>query len=95
MSGLGRGFPVAVIGAGTMGAGIAQVAAAAGHPVYLMDMAPGAVAQAIEGIADRLSRGVEKDRVSAEVRDALLGNLKPASGISELAEVGLVVEAVI
>ena len=92
---LDRSIPVAVIGAGTMGAGIAQVAAAAGHPVYLMDMVPGAVTQALDGVAARLSCSVEKGRVSAAARDALLGNLKPASNIAELANAGLVIEAVV
>ncbi|WP_227629329.1 3-hydroxyacyl-CoA dehydrogenase NAD-binding domain-containing protein, partial [Klebsiella oxytoca] len=49
---------VAVIGSGTMGAGIAEVAAAAGHPVLIFDIDPEAVVRAIDGIGQRLaSRG--------------------------------------
>lgn len=46
---------VAVIGSGTMGAGIAEVAAAAGHPVLIYDIAPEAVVRAIGGIRQRLA----------------------------------------
>ena len=45
---------VAVIGSGTMGAGIAEVAAAAGHPVLIYDIAPEAVVRAIDGLRQRL-----------------------------------------
>lgn len=51
---------VAVIGSGTMGAGIAEVAAAAGHPVRIFDINPKAVGQAIEGIAGRLASRVAR-----------------------------------
>lgn len=46
---------VAVIGSGTMGAGIAEVAAAAGHPVLIYDIAPEAVVRSIDGIRQRLA----------------------------------------
>lgn len=51
---------VAVIGSGTMGAGIAEVAAAAGHPVRIFDINPKAVDLAIEGIAGRLASRVAR-----------------------------------
>lgn len=60
MSALSKDANVAVIGAGAMGAGIAQVAAQAGHPVKLYDNRPGAAAQAIDGIDRQLGRLVEK-----------------------------------
>ncbi len=50
---------VAVIGAGTMGIGIAQVAAAAGHPVRLFDIAPAAAQRAIDDLARRLRQRVD------------------------------------
>ena len=87
--------PVAVIGAGTMGEGIAQVAAAAGHSVFLMDAAPGAVERAIETIAARLQRSVEKGRMPADAREALLGRLVPAKDVSDLAGAGLAIEAIV
>ena len=53
---------VAVIGAGTMGIGIAQVAAAAGHPVRLFDIAPAAAQRAIDDLARRLRQRVNDGR---------------------------------
>lgn len=55
MGALASNVQVAVIGAGAMGAGIAQVAAQAGHPVKLYDNRPGAAAEAVAGI-DRQAR---------------------------------------
>ncbi len=52
---IARHAPVAVIGAGAMGAGIAQIAAVAGHPVWLLDLKPGAAASAIAGIRATLA----------------------------------------
>ena len=52
--------PIAVIGAGTMGAGIAQVAAVAGHPVLVYDAAPGAAERAVGAVRDRIAALVER-----------------------------------
>ncbi|MDH4608855.1 3-hydroxyacyl-CoA dehydrogenase PaaH [Pseudomonas sp. BN102] len=87
--------PVAVIGAGAMGAGIAQVAAQAGHPVRLYDNRPGAAAQAIDGIDRQLGRVVEKGKLSAETRAAIVARLQPAESIDALADSGLVIEAIV
>ncbi|MCW5770892.1 MAG: 3-hydroxyacyl-CoA dehydrogenase [Rhodospirillaceae bacterium] len=86
---------VAVIGAGTMGAGIAQVAAAAGHPVLLYDVAVGAVAKGIAGVKAGLDRLVERKRMSEAERDGLLARIAPAETLDELAGAALVIEAVI
>ncbi|HET8595532.1 MAG TPA: FAD-dependent oxidoreductase [Intrasporangium sp.] len=85
---------VAVIGAGTMGAGIAQVAAAAGHDVVLVDAAPGAAEAAIRGIAAALSRQVDKGRMTERDSAAVLARIRPAAAIADLPECALVVEAV-
>ena len=58
-----RAAPVAVVGAGTMGAGIAQVAAVAGHPVIVYDAAEGAAARAVAAVRDRVARLVQKGRL--------------------------------
>ena len=63
---------VAVIGSGTMGAGIAEVAAAAGHPVLIYDIAPEAVVRAIDGIRQRLASRVSRGKLAAEKAGALL-----------------------
>jgi 3-hydroxybutyryl-CoA dehydrogenase len=86
---------IGVIGAGTMGAGIAQVAAAAGHPVKLLDVRPGAVQAAIEQIAKGLAGLVDKGRLAAEERNAILGRLSAIDGLPELAGAAMVVEVIV
>ncbi len=81
MSALQQDAKVAVIGAGAMGAGIAQVAAQAGHPVKLYDNRPGAAAQAIDGIDRQLGRLVEKGKLDAEARNAIIARLQPVEAI--------------
>ncbi|MDI3420983.1 3-hydroxyacyl-CoA dehydrogenase [Streptomyces luteolus] len=95
MTGLDRTNPVAVVGTGTMGQGIAQVALVAGHPVLLHDAVPGRAEQAAAAIAARLDRLVEKGRLSEDDRSAAQARLKPAGTLTELADCGLVVEAVL
>jgi 3-hydroxybutyryl-CoA dehydrogenase len=95
MSALAPSVPVAVIGAGTMGAGIAQVAAAAGHPVLLYDAEEAAPPKAKERIAAALARSVDKGRLSADEREATLGRIKPSHGLDALAPAGLVIEAIV
>ena len=68
MTSLPKSATVAVIGAGTMGAGIAQVAAAAGHPVLLYDIAVGAVAKGIAGVKAGLDKLVERQKMSEHVK---------------------------
>jgi 3-hydroxybutyryl-CoA dehydrogenase len=86
------GLPlVGVIGAGTMGAGIAQVAAIAGHRVLLVDAAEGASGRAIDRIRERVKAQVAKGRLDADP-DAL--EIAPAA-ICDLAGAGVVVEAVL
>jgi 3-hydroxybutyryl-CoA dehydrogenase len=93
--GLPETATVAVIGAGTMGSGIAQVAAQAGHAVLLHDAAAGAAARAIAGVGQRLGRLVEKGRLGAAERDAILARLRPCTSLADLAVAELVVEAVV
>lgn len=86
---------VAVIGAGAMGAGIAQVAAQAGHPVKLYDNRPGAAAQAVEGIDRQLGKLVEKGKLAAEQRSAIVARLQPVEAVETLADARLVIEAIV
>ena len=85
---------VAVIGAGAMGAGIAQVAAAAGHPVSLVDAVPGAAATAVGRLGETLDRLVAKGRLTAHDAAAMTGRVTPVESIGALPECGLVIEAV-
>ncbi|MFF2062875.1 3-hydroxyacyl-CoA dehydrogenase [Streptomyces sp. NPDC058200] len=86
---------VAVVGTGTMGQGIAQVALVAGHPVRLYDAVPGRAEQAAVSIGARLDRLVEKGRLDPAARDAARARLHPAAELAELADAALVVEAVL
>ncbi|WP_405448439.1 3-hydroxyacyl-CoA dehydrogenase [Streptomyces achromogenes] len=95
MTALDLSSPVAVVGTGTMGQGIAQVALVAGHPVRLYDAVPGRARDAAEAIGARLDRLVDKGRLSAGDRDAARARLTPADGLAELADCALVVEAVL
>ena len=95
MTALDLSSPVAVVGTGTMGQGIAQVALVAGHPVRLYDAAPGRAEAAAEAIGARLDRLVAKDRLSGAARDAARARLRPAAALSDLADCVLVVEAVL
>ena len=87
---IGRGAPVALVGAGTMGAGIAQVAAVAGHPVIVYDAAEGAAARAVAAVRDRVARLVQKGRLEGPV-DL---RLEVAGELGELARAACVIEAV-
>jgi 3-hydroxybutyryl-CoA dehydrogenase len=95
MTALDLSSPVAVVGTGTMGQGIAQVALVAGHLVRLYDAAPGRARAAADAIGARLDRLVEKDRLSGADRDAARARLLPAESLTDLADCALVVEAVL
>ncbi|MCW7941806.1 3-hydroxyacyl-CoA dehydrogenase [Streptomyces hygroscopicus] len=95
MTALDLSSPVAVVGTGTMGQGIAQVALVAGHPVRLYDAVPGRAHEAAAAIGARLDRLVEKDRLTGAERDAARARLQPAESLAGLADCSLVVEAVL
>jgi 3-hydroxybutyryl-CoA dehydrogenase len=85
---------VAVIGAGTMGTGIAQVAARAGYPTTLYDVAPGAAQKSLDRIGDSLGRAVEKGRCTAQERQAALALLSATQDLdSAAAQADLIIEA--
>ena len=86
---------VGVVGAGTMGNGIAQVFAQSGFTVKLHDAAPGAVDRARKTIDKSLAKFVEKGKITAADKDATAARLTPASSIDDLADVDFVVEAII
>ncbi len=82
-----------VVGAGQMGTGIAQVAAAAGLEVILIDAALELAQRGKARIASALGKLVEKGKMSADARDALLGRIRCAAGAGDLAPCDFVVEA--
>lgn len=86
---------VGVIGAGTMGNGIAQVFAQSGFTVKVFDASPGAVEKALKTIDKSTAKFVEKGKMSEADRTATLGRLSAAASLEDFAEVDYVVEAVV
>jgi 3-hydroxybutyryl-CoA dehydrogenase len=95
MAALTRDTTVAVIGSGAMGTGIAQVAAAAGHPVKLYDTRPEAANRALDGIAGAFGKLAAKGKMSAADAEAARGRLQAAASLDDVADAGLVVEAIV
>lgn len=85
---------IGVVGAGLMGAGIAQVSAAAGHEVVLQDMTDEALARGRDGIAASLGKFAEKGKISAEDAEAALGRIATTTDLEAMSDVDIVVEAV-
>src|SRR5260221_4405905 len=73
--------PIGVIGAGTMGSGIAQVAAVAGHRVKIFDTQTGAMGRAIESIKAALRRGVPRGTASEQEALASVNIRRPRTGL--------------
>jgi 3-hydroxybutyryl-CoA dehydrogenase len=86
---------VGVIGAGTMGNGIAQVFAQSGYQVQLVDAVEPALGRARSTIEKSLGKFVEKGKLKAEERDAALGRLTTGTSVEALADVDFVVEAIV
>ena len=86
---------IAVLGAGTMGHGIAQVAAAAGHEVGLRDVEQAVVDDALAAIESNLEGGVEREKVAPETRDAALERITGTTDLdAAVGDADFVVEAV-
>src|SRR5881409_1263587 len=85
---------IGVLGAGQMGRGIAQVAAASGWDAWLFDTKPEAIESALGRIRQGLNRAVEKGTVKADQMDAILERLRPMSRLRDFDEVPLIIEAV-
>jgi len=84
---------VGVVGLGTMGAGIAQVCLQAGLEVVGREVAPELGERARSTIDHYLSRGVEKERLTRDEKDAALGRLELTTELADLADCRLVIEA--
>jgi 3-hydroxybutyryl-CoA dehydrogenase len=84
---------IAVIGAGQMGAGIAQVSAGAGYHVYLSDLELSLAQNAKSGISKSLDRMVDKEKMSREEADILLSRIEPVAGYGDMAAADLIIEA--
>src|SRR5680860_901173 len=86
---------IGVIGAGTMGAGIAQVAAIAGYKVVLVDTTDEFVRRGLDKVAERLKRLVDKGTIPDEESQAAFGRVAGSVETHSLGDADLVIEAVI
>ena len=86
---------VGIIGAGTMGAGIAQIASTNGHEVYLYDAYAEQLPKAKSGLEKILNRQVEKGRMSQEEVDGILSRIHFVEDITEFGKCGFVIEAIV
>jgi 3-hydroxybutyryl-CoA dehydrogenase len=84
---------MAVIGAGQMGAGIAQVSAQAGIHVFLSDVSVELAEKGKAGIGKQLARAVDKGKMEASEAEAVLGRIQPVGDYAPMAEAGLIIEA--
>lgn len=84
---------VGVIGAGQMGAGIAQVSAQAGYRVLLADVGMAQAEKGRAGIAKQLDRAVAKEKITIPARDAALALIEPVADVSGMGDCALVIEA--
>jgi 3-hydroxybutyryl-CoA dehydrogenase len=85
---------IAVLGAGTMGQGIAQVCAMAGYKTIIYDIQPSLLQKALTSIQQNLDSAIAKGKLTDEKKSSILGNLSLANNLSEL-KVDLVIEAVV
>lgn len=86
---------VGVVGSGTMGAGIAQVAAQSGHEVVLVDANPEALKKAEEGLHKVYAKLIEKEKITQEKAGEILARVKFTTSIADFASCGLIIEAIV
>lgn len=86
---------VGIIGAGTMGHGIAQVAAQSGYQVMLNDLNEAALNKGLEAIKKNLQRAVSKERISEQELEDTMARIQTSSSLDDLSDADLVIEAII
>jgi 3-hydroxybutyryl-CoA dehydrogenase len=86
---------IGIIGSGAMGAGIAQVAATAGHEVLIFDNSKEALDKAKAGLDSTLKKLVEKQKISTQDSADITGRTKYVSSLNDFKECGLIIEAII
>ena len=85
---------IGVVGAGTMGNGIAQVAARAGYEVVMRDLSDEFLERGMSAIDKSLQRDVDKERLGGEEKQAIVGRIKTTTALDALKDATLVVEAI-
>ncbi|MDG1907212.1 MAG: 3-hydroxyacyl-CoA dehydrogenase [Arenicella sp.] len=86
---------IAVIGAGIMGAGIAEIAASNGFTVKLCDQSQDILDKALLDLSSRLEKRVDKEKISIEQRNNVLSNIQLVANINELADCALAIEVIV
>ncbi|HEX8433401.1 MAG TPA: 3-hydroxyacyl-CoA dehydrogenase family protein, partial [Longimicrobium sp.] len=86
---------VGVLGCGLMGSGIAQVCAAAGYETVVREVSDEVVQRGLAGIAKQLGKSVEKGKLPAEERDAIVGRLSGTANLEDLRDCDIIIEAVV
>jgi len=92
---LDKNTTIGVIGSGTMGSGIAQIAATYGHKVYLYDAFEDQLQKSEEGLVSILNRQVEKKRMTQDEVDGILSRIHFVEHMNDFGECGVVFEAII
>ena len=92
---LNKDTAIGIIGAGTMGAGIAQIASSNGHEVFLYDAYAEQLPKAKAGLEKILNRQVEKGRMSQEKVDGILSRIHFVDDITKFGKCGFVIEAIV
>ena len=85
---------IGIVGAGTMGNGIAQVAARAGYSVVMRDVKDEFLQRGLQAIDKSLQRDVDKQRLTAEAKQSIIGRIKSTTELDALSEASFVIEAV-
>ncbi|MGA2110249.1 MAG: 3-hydroxyacyl-CoA dehydrogenase family protein [Syntrophorhabdales bacterium] len=86
---------IGVVGAGTMGNGIAQVAAAAGYNVIMSDIEDRFVQNGIKNVDKFLAKSVEKGKMAADEKNAIMGRIKGTTKIEDMKDADVVVEVIL
>lgn len=84
---------IGVVGAGTMGNGIAQAFAVAGYPVVMTDISQAAVERGLKNVDGSLERLVKKEKMTAEAKAAAMGRIQTSTDLGALSSADLIVEA--
>ncbi len=84
---------IGIVGAGTMGNGIAQAFAVAGYPVLLTDVAAAQLERAMKTVDGNLERLVKRDKLAIAEKAAVIGRIRSTTNLTELAHVDLLIEA--
>ena len=92
---LNKNTTVGIVGAGTMGSGIAQIASSKGHEVFLFDAFPDQLKKSKDGLEKILNRQVEKERMTDGEVDGILSRIHFVDHLNDFKECGIVIEAII